>query len=150
MNYMKTRPSLRPTALLLDDDEVMRLFLKSYLEVDFDIRIFGEAAAALDWLKQGNHVDVMLVDLNMPTISGFQFLKAVQQIEHVRSAPKLVLSGSEQSADRVATLQSGAVDFISKPFNPEELKARLELRIRDGKPRSQQPMPLVHNPVPWA
>jgi len=145
MNHTAIATSPKPIALLLDDDEVMRLFLSNYLQDDFDCRMFADGQDALNWLRQGNGVDVMLVDLNMPNLNGFQFLTAVRQIDHAQSTPVLVLSGSEQSADRVNTLQSGAVDYISKPFNPEELKARLDLRIQDAGVPVPVPRPLIHN-----
>lgn len=119
----------RPSVLILDDDVVMLSFLKEYLQHDFNTRIFRSGRKALRWLYAGNQVDAMLVDLNMPDLTGFAFIEEIGNRAEFKSTPIVILSGSDRSEDRIRTLRAGASDFLTKPFNPEELQARLELRI---------------------
>jgi putative two-component system response regulator len=135
---------LKPSILVLDDDPIMLLFLQEYLKEDYSVNVFADGLKAVEWLEQRHHVDAMLVDLNMPTMDGLSFLDRVLRIDHLAATPLLILSGSNKSADRVAGLRAGAVDFVTKPFNPDELRARLDIHLAD---RSFGKLRATVNPV---
>ena len=124
-----TQAAYRPTILILDDDPTMLLFLEEYLNDGYDVCPFRDGPDALSWLEAGNRVDGVIVDLNMPGMDGLSFVRSAKQLKLLASTPILVLSGSDKSADRIAGLQAGAVDFIRKPFNPQELQVRLEIQL---------------------
>jgi DNA-binding response OmpR family regulator len=135
MTQMNTTTSAsKPFILVLDDDPIMLLFLQEYLQDDFKVKAFSNGQDAVNWLRLGRSVGAMLVDLNMPKMDGLAFLEATRNFRQTDSTPLLILSGSSKSADRVAGLRAGAVDFISKPFNPDELLARLAIHVV-SKPR---------------
>jgi DNA-binding response OmpR family regulator len=121
--------SSKPSILALDDDPVVLALLQEHLHEHFDVSLFHRGESALEWLRSGNSVDVMLVDLHMPEIDGLDFLRESRSMGDGPSTPLLMLSASGKRDDRVSGLRAGAVDFVGKPFDPEDLRTRLSLHI---------------------
>lgn len=115
--------------LIIEDDPVMVAFLDEYLSRDFQTEKVTDAAAALTRLESQSY-SLVVLDLFMPGMDGFAFLKTVRANPSLNRMPVLVLSGSERSEDRVRALDLGADDFVVKPFNPLELTARVKNLIR--------------------
>ena len=116
--------------LIVEDDPVMVAFLDEYLSGTFDTVVMTDARKALDHLGGDHPVSLVILDLFMPGMDGFEFLEAVRSQSRFNRLPVLVLSGSEKSEDRVRALEAGADDFVVKPFNPLELAARVKNLIR--------------------
>ena len=112
------------TVLLVDDDPVMRAFLERTVAADYEVATAPDGAAALARVRQGG-VDLVVADLQMPELDGFAFIEAVRADERTDRLPVLILSGSDKSENRIRCLRLGADDFVAKPFNPEELMARI-------------------------
>lgn len=81
---------------------------------------------ALDWMQEGNLPDLIVSDLYMPQMDGFEFIKHIRASGFFKDIPLIVLSSYESSATRINCLRLGADDYLVKPFNPEELEARVE------------------------
>lgn len=81
---------------------------------------------ALDWMNEGNIPDVIVADLSMPEMDGYEFIQHIRSSGFYRKLPLIMLSGNENTADKVKALKYGADDYLVKPFNPEELEARIE------------------------
>jgi DNA-binding response OmpR family regulator len=107
--------------LVIDDEITIRTLLDKFLSNQFDVTAMGNGQEALNWLQSGNIPDLIIVDLEMPSMDGFEFLSQVKASGYFRSIPVLMLSGVDSSAERVKCLKAGALDFMIKPFNPEEL-----------------------------
>jgi DNA-binding response OmpR family regulator len=107
--------------LVIDDEITIRTLLDKFLSNQFDVTAMGNGQEALNWLQSGNIPDLIIVDLEMPGMDGFEFLSQVKASGYFRSIPVLMLSGVDSSAERVKCLKAGALDFMIKPFNPEEL-----------------------------
>lgn len=116
--------------LVVEDDPVMVAFLDEYLSGSFETVTMTSAEEALGRLKDGAPVSIVILDLFLPGMNGFEFLDAVRSENRFDRLPVLVLSGSEKSEDRVRAFEAGADDFVVKPFNPMELAARVKNLIR--------------------
>ena len=98
--------------LVVDDDEMMVLFLSEYLGTMYNVAAHPNAETAKEWLSAGNNPQLIIMDLSMPDMDGFAFLSWLKDQEKQALIPVIVLSGSEKSTDRVSCLRMGAVDFI--------------------------------------
>ena len=117
-------PDSSRTVLVVDDDPVMLAFLDRAVGAEYAVASVSDGAAALDRVRAGG-VDLVVADLKMPGLDGFAFTEALRADERTARLPLLILSGSDTSADRIRCLRLGADDFVAKPFNPEELMARI-------------------------
>ncbi len=115
--------------LIVDDSPAMRSFVKRVLELSgFEMGACleaGNGSEALDLLNQ-EWVDVILTDINMPVMNGEEFVQRVSQNDSLRNVPILVVS-TDRTEDRVRQMMAlGAKGYVKKPFQPEELREKLE------------------------
>lgn len=113
--------------LLIDDDAKFLESLNRLLsEKGYAIRSAKNAYSAM---RQFDHYppDLILLDIDLPDINGFEILNSLRAKSNV---PVLILSGDKDDTDKVRALHSGADDYITKPFNPEELLARISAALR--------------------
>lgn len=113
--------------LIVDDEEPMRELLQLYLLADgytADTAVDGEHA--LIRLQHGKY-DLVLLDLMMPTLDGFDVCKAIRNVSTV---PIIMLTAREEIIDKVIGLKIGADDYMTKPFEQQELLARMESIFR--------------------
>jgi len=116
-----------PVVLLIEDEPQMRRFLRAALgEEEYDL---VEAATAREGLAQaaGRNPDIILLDLGLPDADG---LDVTRQIREWSRAPIIVLSARGQESDKVAALDAGADDYLTKPFGVGELLARMRVAMR--------------------
>ncbi len=122
------------TLLLIDDSSVVRADVLRVLREGQDFTRFLEAENGLSGLKilteVGQGVDVILCDLNMPLMDGFKFLRAAKSDPKLSDIPVVMLTGEAESGDVVKAFELGAYDYITKPFLPEILRARLSAMLR--------------------
>ncbi|MEA3317513.1 MAG: response regulator, partial [Bacteroidota bacterium] len=83
----------------------------------------------MNWLQKGNMPNLIVVDIEMPNMNGYEFLKLVKASGFFKEIPVIMLSGVDSSDERVKCLKLGAKDFIVKPFNPEELELKVEINL---------------------
>jgi CheY-like chemotaxis protein len=106
--------------LVIDDEESICLILENFLSANYDVVSKNDGLQALEWLE-GNLPDLIICDVQMPNIDGYQFLEKMRQRGYTKHTPVIMLSGTEASKERVKCYRLGAQDFLTKPFNPEEL-----------------------------
>lgn len=111
---------MNPKILIIDDELSIRMLLENFLSKDFSVTSAADGLAALEWLE-GNLPDLIICDIQMPQMDGYEFLEKVRQRGYTRHTPVIMLSGAESSKDRIKCYRLGAQDFLVKPFNPEEL-----------------------------
>ncbi len=115
------------TILFIDDNISIGKILKLYLETDGNKLVYFEnAPAAIDWLNQGNRPTVIITDVYMPLMSGNEFLAYLKNNPLYKDIPVIFLSSEESTRQRISAFKGGAEDYVVKPFNPLELKARLQ------------------------
>lgn len=114
------------TVLIADDEPEIRSLVRLYLEKDGYNVI--EATDGIEVLNLINEkIDLLILDLMMPQINGIEVLKRVRKVNNM---PIIILSAKTEGYDRVLGLDLGADDYITKPFDPLELVARVSSNIR--------------------
>lgn len=123
---------MKKRILILDDKETMVKVMSHYLSSDFDCVSFDNPVKGLDWLRadEGNKPDLILLDLRMPVMRGDEFLAIIKSDDAFKTIPVIVVSAEDNSEERIRLLSQGAEDYITKPFNPMELKIRISKVLR--------------------
>ena len=119
--------------LVVDDELSIRMLLDNFLSDDYEVITKENGYEAMTWLQDGNQADLLLVDINMPMLNGYEFTESVRKFKGMSDIPVLMLSAKQKSADRIRSFAAGADDFIQKPFNPEELIIRIKAAFRRSK-----------------
>ncbi|TNE54693.1 MAG: response regulator [Bacteroidetes bacterium] len=117
---------MKKKVLVADDNEVIRFLLENYLAAHFEVSTCPDGIALLENLKRGELPDAIIADVNMPNMDGWELLQNLKTSMLLRNIPVIILSGLEKSQERVRFLKSGASDFLTKPFNPEELLIKIQ------------------------
>jgi len=114
--------------LIADDEKEIVKLLKIYLETD-GVTVFeaNDGAQALDILAH-NEIDLAIVDIMMPEIDGYQVIKHIRQQQTY--IPIMVISAKITLSDRVLGIDLGADDYITKPFEPLEVAAKVKAQLR--------------------
>lgn len=133
---IKSKQIQRPKlVLIVDDQEINRDSLEIILEDDYEIITAENGREALDQMKaHANDLSVVLLDLIMPVMNGFEALEQIKKDEDIRHIPVIVLT-ADKSAE-LQSLQMGAYDFITKPFDmPEVILARVDriIELNEGR-----------------
>ena len=128
--------------LVVDDNRVNRLKLSLSLEGQgHQVALAEDGQQALDLLKQQTF-DVVLLDIVMPGIDGFQVLEKMKADPELRDIPVIVISALDEIDSAVRCIEVGAEDYLPKPFNPVLLRARLHASLQKKKlPRSGKGVP---------
>lgn len=123
-------PAELPVVLVVDDCEIVQRLLHARLRAE-SVRI--ESVMRGD-LAISRAIEVgpalMLLDLNMPGMDGFEILRRMKDDPRTHEIPVVVLSGQDSAEEKVTAFDLGAVDFISKPFDMAELRARIRVALR--------------------
>ena len=120
---------MEKTVLLVDDKPEIAKVIMLYLS-GHRVTYKENPIKAIAWLQEGNMPDMIISDLNMPEMSGEEFLVYLKANEMFSHIPVLILSSVDSSSNRVRLFEEGAEDFILKPFNPEELRQRIKRILR--------------------
>ncbi|HAE42036.1 MAG TPA: DNA-binding response regulator [Clostridiales bacterium] len=113
--------------LVTDDDNDIRNMIKIYLQNEnYNVLLAKNGKEAIEILEK-NHVDLLILDIMMPDIDG---METCYQIRERWKLPILFLSAKGEDMDKIMGLSAGADDYITKPFNPLELTARVKANLR--------------------
>lgn len=120
----------KPTVLVIDDDPINPDILRSALEEDYSVLEAADGEETLNQLSEHtDEVEGILLDLEMPKMDGFAFMERYEQEERWKNIPVLISSGDKRMQTENRCLETGAWDFIRKPFNPETVRLRLKNNI---------------------
>lgn len=125
-----------PIIMAIDDDPVTLNSLASMLKAEYAIRPFTSGKTALDYLAR-QVVDLILLDYQMPEVSGLEVLRTLQSNPHTHEIPTIFLTGFTDSESEIKALELGAVDYITKPVRPRLLLTRVRLQLELQKHRKQ-------------
>ena len=126
-----------------DDPDLSRLMATHLASEGYDVARASEAAAALELVGAGC-VDVVVLDLMLPRISGDGLLVRLREREGTRDLPVIVVSAKDAVWTRVDLLRLGADDYLTKPFDLDELTARIEALLRRSRSADDGPRVLRH------
>lgn len=120
---------MKKKILIIDDELSIRMLLENYLSKTYDVVAKKDGLEGMNWLNEGNMPDLIVADIQMPNLDGFDFLKNIRSSGFYKNIPIIMLSGIESSQEKIKFLKLGANDYMVKPFNPEELSIRIELLL---------------------
>lgn len=127
----------RPTVLVVDDTPTNLHILSEALRHTYDVRIATNGADALRVLRGALRPDLVLLDVMMPELDGFEVCRTISSDASLRDIPVIFLTARDAPSDQLHGLQLGAVDYVTKPFDVPVLLARVQAQLR-LKQRSDQ------------
>jgi DNA-binding response OmpR family regulator len=99
------------------------------LKDSYNLKLVNDPIKALELLKTRPEIDLMLLDVMMPEINGYELCKTIKSDSFYEKIPVIFLTALEKTSDIMRGFESGAVDYVTKPFVPEVLKARVKTHI---------------------
>jgi DNA-binding response OmpR family regulator len=132
MQQAAQRSTSRGHILLADDEPHIRRILQTVLESSgFEVDLRQDGTDALEAIDGDEHYDLILLDIMMPGATGLEILRKIRGMDARKTTPVMILTAKGQDEDREAAFSLGADDFLTKPFSPKKLLARIHQLI-DG------------------
>src|SRR5271169_1240086 len=123
--------------LIVDDAPANLQMVRSILKDDFKIRVATSGAKALDLVKAKPQPDLILLDVEMPEMDGYEVCGILKATPEVKDIPVIFLTGKTEADDETRGFKVGAVDYIHKPFSPAVVKARVHTHLVLREAREQ-------------
>ena len=127
---MSSAPVQRRAVVIEDDDDIRGLLVVVLRQLDFDVVEAPDGLAGVEAVRE-NQPDLVTLDVNMPGIDG---IEACRRMREFSDAYIVMLSARTAELDRLAGLDTGADDYLTKPFSPKELQARVRALFRRARP----------------
>lgn len=119
-----------PIVILIDDDSQLRFLTKEYLEMEGGYQVFTAGNGQEGWdLLSEVHPSLIVCDVMMPMMDGYEFVQKLRQNPRLRSVPLIFLSAKGDVGDRIVGLNAGGDVYLVKPFEPEELLAQIRASL---------------------
>ena len=113
--------------LIVDDEKEIRELIRDYLNVEgFEVQMANDGKEAIEKFESDNF-DIVILDIMLPKIDGMEILKIIRGKSNI---PVMMLSAKKSDVDKVLGLGLGADDYMTKPFSPKELVARIKAQLR--------------------
>ena len=129
----------KPTILVVDDMTTTLLLLHDLLKDTYEVKIAKSGTKALEILESPNDIDLILLDVEMPDINGYEVCKILKNNEQTKNIPVIFVTARNSEEDEEYGSNLGAIDYITKPFNKTITKLRLknylDLNSNDCKPQ---------------
>jgi two-component system phosphate regulon response regulator PhoB len=125
---------MKPVILIVEDEAALVTLLRYNLErAGFEVLDSADGEEALVVLDE-RPVDLVLLDWMLPRLSGIEVCRQLRRKAETRALPIIILTARGEQADRIRGLNTGADDYVAKPFSPEELVARIHAVLRRSRP----------------
>ncbi|MCC7114150.1 MAG: phosphate regulon transcriptional regulator PhoB [Burkholderiales bacterium] len=129
---------MMPTILAVEDEPAILELLKiNLLDAGYEVRSAADAETAQASLKEALP-DLLLLDWMLPGQSGLAFAKQLRADARTRDLPIIMVTARSEESDRIAGLEAWVADYVTKPFSPRELKARIKAVLRRRAPEAAQ------------
>jgi len=124
--HHSNRPLTGRKALIVDDD-IRNIFALTAILEQHDMHIVSAETGrgAIEVLERSGDVDVMLMDIMMPEMDGYETMQAIRSIPRFKSLPLIAVTAKAMKGDREKCIEAGASDYVSKPVDPDELMSKL-------------------------
>jgi two-component system phosphate regulon response regulator PhoB len=130
--------AMMPNILVVEDEPAILELLKiNLVDAGYEVREAGDAETANELLKQALP-DLVLLDWMLPGQSGLAFAKQLRADPRTKELPVIMVTARTEEADRIAGLEAWVDDYVTKPFSPRELKARIKSVLRRRAPEAAQ------------
>jgi two-component system cell cycle response regulator len=139
-------PQTRPRVMVADDSRVIRMAIKRILGVDYDLVEVEDGESAWDRIRDDTEIQALVTDIEMPKIDGYELICRIRGAEdrRLRELPVIAITGAEDEETKQRAFACGATDFIIKPIDAIQLKARVQAYIRyDQTAREQTEKSLI-------
>jgi DNA-binding response OmpR family regulator len=135
--------------LIVEDDVDIAFSLKYHLErqAGFQVAVAHDGEAALEAVGQDEVPDLVLLDLNLPGIDGLEVCRQLRANEQTASVPVIMLTARVEERDTIAGLETGADDYVTKPFSVKEVAARVRAVLRRAGAAGEESQLLTAGPV---
>jgi two-component system phosphate regulon response regulator PhoB len=127
-----------PTIMVVEDEPaIMELLKINLLDAGFEVKEAADAEMATNLIKEALP-DLVLLDWMLPGQSGLAFAKQLRADARTKELPVIMVTARTEEADRIAGLEAWVDDYVTKPFSPRELKARIKSVLRRRAPEAAQ------------
>ena len=126
---MQNSSKHKPSVLVVDDTPSVLELVVGLLQDKYTLKLASSGAKALEYLEKNQNIDLVLLDIMMPDMDGFEVCKRLKQNEDLKHIPIIFLTALEEASDIVRGFENGAVDYITKPFEPTVLCARVDTHV---------------------
>ena len=123
--------------LLVEDHLGLQEYIHFVLSPNYRVEIVGNGKEAMEWLDKGFLPNLIISDLMMPVMDGFEFVDNIKQTSQFSHIPIIILTARVEFKDKLKALRIGVDDYLLKPFNEEELKARIKNLISNYKAKRE-------------
>ena len=115
------------SVLIVDDDERNRFALSTYLDM-LEMKVFtaNDGQAAMNILKSGNGIDLVLLDIMMPVMDGYEVLRVMRKDLSLKDIPVIAVTACAMKGDDAKCMEAGASDYIPKPIDLKKFVSKLE------------------------
>ncbi|MGW8272999.1 MAG: response regulator [Thermodesulfovibrionales bacterium] len=118
-------------AVVDDEKDILELVSYALTRDGFEVATFSDGHQALTEIRKGSF-DLLILDLMLPAMGGLEVCRAVRNDEKISTLPIVMLTAKSDEVDRIIGLEMGADDYVTKPFSPRELVARVKAVLRRG------------------
>jgi DNA-binding response OmpR family regulator len=123
----------KPRILIVEDDPRIAYLVGYLLQREgYETETAADGKTAVERVEQGPPPSLVLLDIMLPYVDGFQILERLRASESWKDVPVVLLSAKNQERDVVRALELGASDYVQKPFQPRELVARVQRLLKPG------------------
>ncbi len=125
-------PDNKASILLADDSKLVRFTAQKILGEEFDLHLAEDGTRAWELVREVQSIQLVLTDMQMPGLNGFQLLAKIRQSEdeRIHQLPVIMVTGAEdQAGSKKRAMEQGATDFIAKPFDNAHLQARIRAHV---------------------
>jgi CheY-like chemotaxis protein len=123
---------MKKTILLIDDVKEFRALVKIFLSSNYEVITARDGLEALSILESGLVPDIIVTDLMMPRLDGYQFISKLKELEPYKKIPVIVLSNVDKRKDKEELSRKGIYGYLNKPFSPDELKENLSQMLNNA------------------
>jgi len=123
---------MKKRVLLVDDKGEFRRLVQIFLSKNYKVKTAENGLQAISLLQNGYLPDIIVSDLMMPEVDGKGLVEQVKASGMFQHIPVVILSSIDKSAKKIELIESGAGDYLVKPFNPKELEVRIDRLLQSA------------------